>query len=102
MIDAVRTVRQWRERLRAHLQSVRATRTSRRRAEREWRVDGEKFYSHQFVYSDSIQSDGCRVFISTLTAFSLERDRENGDDNQTCRVSIEMPQMRGDAASAWI
>lgn len=61
MIDALRTVRQWRETLRAHLQSVRATRT-RRCAERESRLDGEEIYSHHFVYSDSIQSDGCRVF----------------------------------------
>ena len=63
MIDAVRTVPQWRETLRAYLQSVRATRTRRRRAERESRVDGEEFYSHHFVHSDSIQSYGCRVLI---------------------------------------
>ena len=42
------------------------------------------------------------AFISTLTAFSLERHRENGDDTQTCRISIDVPQMRRDAASAWI
>ena len=78
MIDALRTVRQWRETLRA---------------------PPELFEEH----TNTAASRRTRVaFISTLTAFSLERHRENGDDTQACRISIGVPRVRGDAASAWI
>jgi hypothetical protein len=42
------------------------------------------------------------VRFKVLTAFSLARDRENEDNNQAGPVSIDVPQMREDTASAWI
>jgi len=96
MIDAARTVRQSRETLTAHLQAFRATHARQRESSSRRSIavtSGTRTLSSPMAR---------RVFILRLTAFSLARDRENGDDNKTSPVSIDVPQMREDTASAWI